>query len=451
MEYEPPPSAGADEPSHAPAEQHPVQVVVEDDLQRSRLTVFFRLLLAIPHIIWFGLWSLFAFLIAIINWFITLIRGRSAESLHDFFSSYIRYATHLYAYGFLAANPYPGFTGKPGYPVDVELPPIEPQNRWKTLFRLILALPALILASVLVGAPGGGGGGTRRSGGGGGGGAEQADWSDVSTGGVIFAVAILAWFAVMVRGRMPNGFRDLVAYALRYNAQALAYLLLVTERYPNSDPAEPPASAPPTPPAVRVRIEDDLRRSRLTVFFRLLLFLPHLVWYVLWSIAAFFAVVAGWFAALVTGRMPRPLHRFVAAYVRYQAHLWAYLFIIANPFPGFTGAPGIYPIDLEIDSPERQSRWKTLFRLFLAIPALIVSSTLGSVATIVGILGWFVSLALGRMPKGLRNLGAFEIRYSSQVTAYLYLLTDRYPYSGPWEFAPEEPEPLDAEPETAPA
>jgi hypothetical protein len=270
-------------------------------------------------------------------------------------------------------------------------------------------------------------------------------------GGVVFVVAFFAWFACMARGQMPGGFRDLVAYALRYNAQALSYVLLVTDRYPNADPAEPPAQAPPTPPAVRLRVGDDLRRSRLTVFFRFLLFLPHLVWFLLWSIALFFAAVVGWFAALITGRLPRALHRFIAAYVRYVAHLSAFLFIVANPFPGFTGAAGTYPVDLEIDSPEPQSRWKTLFRFFLAIPALFVSGGLGSAVLLVGLFGWFVALALGRMPQGLRNLGAFEIRYSSQVYAYLYLLTDRYPYSGPWEFAQAEPEPLDAEPEPAAA
>jgi hypothetical protein len=439
MDYEPPPPAAVDEPS--PAELHPVRVVVTDDLHRSRLTVFFRLLLAIPHYIWFVLWSFFAFLISIVNWFITLIRGRSAESLHDFYCSYVRYTTHLYAYFCLAANP---------YPVDVELPPLEPQSRWKTAFRLILAIPALILAVVLAGTPGAGGGGGGRAGGSG---AEQSEWTGYgySMGGVVFVVAFFAWFACMVRGRMPGGFRDLVAYALRYNAQTLSYFLLVTDRYPTADPADPPAQAPPRPPAVRVRIQEDLRRSRLTVFFRFLLFLPHLVWFVLWSIAFFFASVVGWFAALILGRLPGPLHRFIAAYVRYAAHLSAFLFLVANPFPGFTGAAGTYPVDIEIDPPERQSRWKTLFRFFLAIPALFVSGALSSAVLFVGIFGWFVSLALGRMPAGLRSLGAFEIRYSSQVYAYLYLLTDRYPYSGPWEFAPPEPEPLDAEPELAPA
>ena len=45
------------------ADSHPIRVVVGDDLRRSRLTVAFRLILAIPHIIWFFIWSLGAFLL----------------------------------------------------------------------------------------------------------------------------------------------------------------------------------------------------------------------------------------------------------------------------------------------------------------------------------------------------------------------------------------------------
>ena len=57
-------------------EPHPIRLVVEDDLQRSRLTVFFRLILAIPHFIWFFLWSIAVFLASILSWFIVLITAR---------------------------------------------------------------------------------------------------------------------------------------------------------------------------------------------------------------------------------------------------------------------------------------------------------------------------------------------------------------------------------------
>ena len=41
--------------------------------------------------------------------------------LHDFLTAYVRYATHVNAYVFLAARRYPGFRGRPGYEVDVEI------------------------------------------------------------------------------------------------------------------------------------------------------------------------------------------------------------------------------------------------------------------------------------------------------------------------------------------
>jgi Domain of unknown function (DUF4389) len=423
-------------------EPHPIQMAVEDDLQRSRLTVFFRLLLAIPHLVWYFIWSFGAFFVAIVNWFLTLIKGASPASLHDFFASYVRYTTHLFAYLCLAANPWPGFMGKPSsYPVDVEIGPPERQNRWKTFFRIFLAIPALMLASVLVGTPGLGGGG-------GGGRGREGDewWFQASGAGLIFVIAFLAWFACLLRGRMPNGFRDLQAYSLRYNAQALGYLVFLTDRYPNSDPSSPPAARPPDRPAVQMRVDDDLRRSRITVFFRLLLFLPHLVWLLLWTIAVYFVVIASWVVALVIGRVTGGFHRFIAAYLRYYTHVMSYLFIVANPFPGFTGAPGVYPVDIEIDPPQPQARWRTLLRFFLAIPAFIVSAGLNSALFFVGLFGWFVGLFTGRMPEGLRNLGAFALRYAVQTDAYFFLLTDRYPYSGPWEWGPPVETPAEPAP-----
>ena len=50
------------------------------------------------------------------------MRGAAPDGLHNFLAAYVRYSTHVAAYLALAANPYPGFTGAPGYPVDVEIP-----------------------------------------------------------------------------------------------------------------------------------------------------------------------------------------------------------------------------------------------------------------------------------------------------------------------------------------
>jgi hypothetical protein len=190
----------------------------------------------------------------------------------------------------------------------------------------------------------------------------------------------------------------------------------------------PPAAPVPAPyHPVRLIVTDDLRRNRLTVFFRLILAIPHIVWLYLWSIVAFFAIVVNWFATLITGRSPNGLHNFLAAWVRYSTHVNAYIYLVADPFPGFKGRVGTYPVDVEIDGPEAQNRWKTGFRLLLVIPAAILNWVLQYVYQIVGFLGWFVCLALGRMPQGMRDLSAYCLRFQAQTYAYAAIVTDRYP------------------------
>jgi Domain of unknown function (DUF4389) len=412
---------------------HPVRLAVEDDLRRSRLTVFFRLLLAIPHYVWLSLWSILMFFVGIVNWVATLITGRLPGGLHNLTAAYVRYLTHLFAYLSLAANPYPMFTGSDRYPVDLEIDEPAPQRRLITLFRLPLAIPALTFAGIFFANYAGGSYSSGQ-------GEDPYGGATASTVGIVWTVAFLAWFACVALGRMPMGFRNLQAYGLRYGAQAWAYFLLLTDRYPNLDPADPPSTGPLHP--VGLAVLDDLRRSRLTVFFRLLLALPHFVWLILWGVVAFLAGIAGWFAALVIGRLPRPFHRFLSAYLRYTTHLGAFVLLTANPFPGFTGTPGRYPVDPELPDPERQNRLVTLFRLFLAIPALAVSSSLYTLAFVAAFFGWFVSLALGRMPRSFREAQAYALRYGVQTNAYFWLLTSRYPYSGPSLGQPKaEPEP----------
>jgi hypothetical protein len=393
----------------------PVRIVVTDDLRRSRLTVFFRLLLAIPHFIWLALWGALVVFVALLNWIATLFSGESPKPLHDFLAAYVRYTVHVDAYVFLAANPFPGFTGEAGkYPIDIEIDPPRPQNRWKTGFRGILFVPALLVTSAFVGT------GTlgRASGGGSGGG-----W------GAVIVAAVLTWFAALVLGRAPRGLRDLSVYGLGYSAWAWSYFFLLTDRYPFTGPtAYVPTRLPEHP--VQLRVEDDLRRSRLTVFFRLLLALPHIVWLLLWTIAAIVAAIAGWFAMLARGHLPAPLHRFLSAYVRYQMHVNSFTFLVANPFPGFVGKPG-YPVEIQLPDVQSQNRWTVGFRIFLAVPAILVASGVGNLLYACAFLGWFVSLAHGRMPQGLRDAGAYALRYSAQQWAYVMLVTGSYPDATP--------------------
>ena len=182
----------------------------------------------------------------------------------------------------------------------------------------------------------------------------------------------------------------------------------------------------PSPHPIHLVVDDDLERNRLTVFFRLILAIPHIVWWGLWSLAVSLAVLVAWVVGIFAGRIPDALHSFLAAYVRYSTHLFAYMGIVADPYPGFTGAPG-YPIDLEVAQATSQSRLTILFRLILAIPAAIVANVLQNVAGIVALLAWFYALFTGKANKGMRDLQAYCLRYQAQTHGYLLLLTQRYP------------------------
>jgi hypothetical protein len=400
-----------------------IRVSHTDDGARSRLTVFFRFILVIPHLIWLFLWGIAIVVVLPVHWVIALILGRPADWAHSFYAAYVRYALHVYAYLYLAAERYPGFIGEPGYVVEAEIEPPEPQRRWTIALRLFLAIPPFALSAALGNGFGWGGGGGSSEGG------DAAAAASVNVG-LAVVVAFLAWFASLALARTPQGLRDAQVYCLGYAAQAFGYFFLLTDRYPTSDPRAVPLSPMPEHP-VRLRDEGERGRNRLLVLFRLPLAVPHIVWIMLWSIVAFLLAVVAWFAALILGRVPEWMHRFLAAFVRYSTHVISFVYVLGGPYPGFVGRAGSYPVDVEIEPPQRQSRVKTFFRLFLAFPALLVGSAFSTVMFVAAIGAWWASLFTGRIPEGLKGLLAWAVRYQAQLYAYILLLTERYPYTGP--------------------
>jgi len=174
-------------------------------------------------------------------------------------------------------------------------------------------------------------------------------------------------------------------------------------------------------------VDDDLRRTRLTVFFRLLLAIPQFIWLYVFGIVAAFALLFAWIVAVFTGRVPDSLHNLLARYQRLTTHVAAYTLLIANPWPPFGGSPGTYPIDLRVDEAAPQSRLTVFFRGLLAIPALVLAYVFRLVNTLIAVLGWFYSLIFGRMHEGMRDLSAWMLQFEMQAYCYLFLLTGRYP------------------------
>jgi hypothetical protein len=180
---------------------------------------------------------------------------------------------------------------------------------------------------------------------------------------------------------------------------------------------------------IQLEVTDDLRRTRLTAFFRLLLAIPHFLWLALLGIVVFIAEIGNWFATLIQGRSPEALHGFIALYLRYSTHVTAYTYLIADPYPGFAlmNLKEDYPIDLRVAPPMEQNRWTVFFRLFIAIPALFVASILRNLSGILAFFSWVMAVLTARVPEGIRNFAALALRFEAQTYAYAGLVSPKYP------------------------
>jgi hypothetical protein len=165
-------------------------------------------LLPIPH--WVVLYALgfLSRVVGIISWFVVLITGRLPEGLANLQVMYLRYADRTLSYAGFLVEEYPpfAFDTTPADPgtyhgvlIDVE-PELEHRNRLTTFFRLILAIPQLIVVSI------------------------------------VELIALILWivggFAVLFTGRWPEGLRGFIVGSMRWALRVDAYLLLLTDKYP---------------------------------------------------------------------------------------------------------------------------------------------------------------------------------------------------------------------------
>lgn len=194
--------------------------------QQSRLTTFFRLLLAIPWMLVSIIWGLLAFIGVIVGWFAIVFTGRYPAFAYDWVAKYLRFYTRFNAWVWLLTDEFPPFDGDdhPEYPVRLAVPqqPLDPYTRWKTLLRIFLIIPVAILVwlfSILV-----------------------------------ELVGIVAWLVIVFTGKFPKGLWDVQKMGVAYMSLANAYHLLVTETYPPITPEDdgvagspvvPPPAAPP--------------------------------------------------------------------------------------------------------------------------------------------------------------------------------------------------------------
>lgn len=199
---------------------YPVAYEADYVEQRSRLSTFFRLILAIPWFVVSIVWGLVAFVCVIVAWFAIVITGRYPEPLYNGVSMALRFYTRANGFALLLTDAFPPFGGEqnPEYPVRLVIaPPLERYNRWKTLFRFILVIPITIIVYLV-----------------------QL---------VSRAISILAWLVIVITGKLPRGIYDVMRFTLAYEARAAAYELLVTETYPPFSPDDQAPATSAVPPS----------------------------------------------------------------------------------------------------------------------------------------------------------------------------------------------------------
>lgn len=191
---------------------------------------------------------------------------------------------------------------------------------------------------------------------------------------------------------------------------------------------EPTAVAAPAPGyPLRFDVEYPERLSRLLIFVKWLLAIPHfIVLYFLGIIAELFLLIA-FFAILFTKKYPRGLFDFVVNVYRWNANAVAYTALMRDEYPPFSWDAGQYPVTFEVDYPEELNRWLPLIKWLLAIPHMVVLFFLYIVALVLWVLAWFAILITGRFPRGMFDFMVGAMRWQYRVTAYAYLMRDEYP------------------------
>jgi Domain of unknown function (DUF4389) len=188
-------------------------------------------------------------------------------------------------------------------------------------------------------------------------------------------------------------------------------------------------------PRLLVHDREPLRRKRLTAFFRLVLVVPQQIVLGVWAVIVPAAAAVAWLAALIDGRVPRWLLRFLAAFVRYEGQVTAWFHLLSDRYPDPLHTLE-HPFAVEVPERHAQPRLVTLFRLPLALPAIVLSSVFGVVVVLVAVAAWFAALALARTTAGLQELGTFCLRYQLETLAYVLLLSSSRPRLAP----PVEPQ-----------
>lgn len=212
---------------------------------------------------------------------------------------------------------------QPPYPARLEIDHPETLDRVTTFFRLIWAIPILVILALLTATA-----------------SEtvtvvtetgetvsQVSRTGAGIGGGLFAATALM---ILFRRRYPHWWFDFARELTRFEARIGAYLTLLTDRYPSTVEEQ----------AVHLDIDyPDVERdlNRWLPLVKWLLAVPHYLVLAVLAVVALIMIVIAWFAILFTGRYPRAMFDFVVGVGRWGLRVQAYAFLlVTDRYPPFS-------------------------------------------------------------------------------------------------------------------
>ena len=205
------------------------------------------------------------------------------------------------------------------YPAGLTVDYPQKLDRFTTFFRLLWAIPVVIIISILTGS--GGQGFWDRS-------AHNttAQWSGDIMSGLVVATALM----IVFRQRYPRWWFNFVLELTRFSSRVGAYLFLLTDQYPSTEDTQTVHLEVDYPNA-----QKDLNRWLPLV--KWFLAIPHYICLTVLVLGAIGATIIAWFAILFTGSYPRGLFDYVVGVGRWALRVNAYAFLLTtDKYPPFS-------------------------------------------------------------------------------------------------------------------
>jgi hypothetical protein len=199
------------------------------------------------------------------------------------------------------------------YPVQFDVDyPTRPLDRLTTAFRFLIAIPIIVVLTMLSGS-------TFND-------SDQSTRNSLVIGGAAVFVPLV--LMLVFRQKYPRWWFDWNLNLLRFSNRVTAYLALLDDRYPSTDEEQSVHLDFPYPEARQM--------NRWLPLVKWLLAIPHYFVLFFLSIAVLVTIVVAWFAILFTGRYPRSLFEFVVGVMRWSNRVNAYAFtLVTDQYPPF--------------------------------------------------------------------------------------------------------------------